>query len=99
MCSTIPNLVHTGRKNCVVRNTKKNLGKDVDLYISSTVRTMVEIWEGELELNTTQRKNLLKTNGNRQLVKTLSEWFGICLYANVKRGDPALKQVASDDLD
>lgn len=76
----------------------KNPGKDVDLYISSTVRSMVEIWEGELKLNTAQRKNLLKTNGNRKLVKTLPEWFGICLYADVKRGDPALKQVASDDL-
>jgi len=77
----------------------KNPGKDVDLYISSTVRTMVEIWEGELELNTALRKSLVKTNGNRQLVKTLTEWFGICLYADVKRGDPALKQVASDGFD
>jgi DNA-binding HxlR family transcriptional regulator len=75
----------------------KNPGKDVDLYISSTVRTMVEIWEGELNLTTAQRKNLLKTNGNRQLIKTLSEWFGICLYAGVQRGDPALMRIASDD--
>ena len=75
----------------------KNPGKDVDLYISSTVRSMVEIWEGELDLSTAQRKNLLKTNGNRKLVKTLPDWFGICLYADVKRGDPALKQVAYDD--
>jgi len=77
----------------------KNPGKDVDLYISSTVQTMVNIWEGDLELNTAQQKNLLKTNGNRQLVKTLSAWFGICLYADVKRGDPRLKRVASEDLD
>lgn len=77
----------------------QNPGKDVDLYISSTVRTMVKIWEGDLELNTAQRKNLLKTNGNIQLIKTLSEWFGICLYANVKRGDPRLKRVASENLD
>ena len=77
----------------------KNPGKDVDLYISSTVQTMVKIWEGDLDLNTAQRKNLLKTNGNRQLVKTLSEWFGICLYADVKRGDPRLKRVAFEDLD
>ena len=75
----------------------KNPGKDVDLYISSTVRSMVEIWEGELDLSTAQRKNLLKTNGNPKLVKTLPDWFGICLYADVKRGDPALKQVAYDD--
>jgi len=75
----------------------KNPGKDVDLYISSTVRSMVEIWEGDLELRTALRKQLIKTNGNRQLVKTLPDWFGICLYANIKPGDPALKQIAAED--
>ncbi len=74
----------------------KNPGKDVDLYISSTVRTMVEIWEGELGLTLALRKQLVKTNGNRLLIKTLPEWFGICLYADIKPGDPALKQVVFD---
>jgi DNA-binding HxlR family transcriptional regulator len=74
----------------------KNPGKDVDLYISSTVRTMVEIWEGELGLTLALRKQLVKTNGNRLLIKTLPEWFGICLYADIKPGDPALKQIAFD---
>jgi DNA-binding HxlR family transcriptional regulator len=74
----------------------KNPGKDVDLYISSTVRTMVEIWEGELGLTLALRKQLVKTNGDRLLIKTLPEWFGICLYADIKPGDPALKQIAFD---
>ena len=74
----------------------KNPGKDVDLYISSTVRTMVEIWEGKLGLTLALRKQLVKTNGNRLLIKTLPEWFGICLYADIKPGDPALKQVVFD---
>mgnify|MGYP001813814361 CR=1 FL=1 len=76
----------------------KNPGKDVDLYISSTVRTMVEIWEGDLGLKTALRKRLVKTNGNRQLIRTLPQWFGVCLYADVKRGDPQLTQMISDDL-
>ena len=77
----------------------KNPGKDVDLYISSTVRTMVEIWEGDLELNSALRKKLIKPNGNSQLIKTLPEWFGICLYADVQRGDPALMRIAAADPD
>jgi DNA-binding HxlR family transcriptional regulator len=77
----------------------KNPGKDVDLYISSTVRSMVEIWEGDLEIHSALRKQLIKTNGNRQLARTLPEWFGICLYADVRPGDPSLKQVASEDPD
>lgn len=76
----------------------KNPGKDVDLYISSTVRTMVEIWEGDLGLNTALRKRLVKTNGNRQLIRTLPQWFGVCLYADVKRGDPQLTQMIAGDL-
>jgi DNA-binding HxlR family transcriptional regulator len=74
----------------------RNPGRDVDLYISATVRTMVEVWEGDLKLKSALRNRLIKTNGNRQLIKTLPEWFGICLYADVKRGDPALTQIASD---
>jgi DNA-binding HxlR family transcriptional regulator len=76
----------------------KNPGKDVDLYISSSVRTLVEIWEGDLGLKTALRKNLVKTNGDHQLTRSLPEWLGICLYADVKRGDPQLTQVISDDL-
>ena len=75
----------------------KNPGKDVDLYISSTVRTMVEVWEGDLELNSALRNQLIKPNGNRQLIKTLPEWFGICLYADVQRGDPAMMRMPSTD--
>lgn len=75
----------------------KNPGKDVDLYINSTVRSMVEIWEGDLELHSALRKQLIKPNGHRQLIKTLPEWFGICLYADVKPGDPALKKIVSED--
>jgi len=77
----------------------KNPGKNVDLYLSSTVRTMIEIWEGDLELNSALRKKLIKPSGNSQLIKTLPEWFGICLYADVQRGDPALMRIAAADLD
>ena len=77
----------------------ENPGKDVDLYISSTVRTMVEIWEGTLELKLALIKRLIKTNGVQQLAKTLPDWFGICLYADVRPGDPTLMLVASDDLE
>jgi len=76
----------------------ENPGKDVDLYISSTVRTMVEIWEGDLKIKSALRNQLIRTNGNRQLIKAFPQWFGICLYADVKPGDPELKQVAWRDL-
>jgi hypothetical protein len=75
----------------------KNPGKDVDLYVTATVRTMVDVWEGDLGLGLALRRGLIKPNGNSQLARSFPEWYGICLYADVKRGDPALMGVASDD--
>jgi len=40
---------------------------------------------------------LIKTQGNTQLAKTMPDWLGICLYADVRPGDPALKENAADD--
>lgn len=67
-------------------------GKDVDLYISSSVRTVVEVWEGDLEMRTALRSGSIKAHGPRHLVRTLPEWFGVCLYKDVQRGDPILMQ-------
>ena len=75
----------------------KNPGKDVDLYISSTVRSMVEIWEGRLVLSVAIGSKRVKTNGNLQLAKSLPDWFGICLYADIKPGDPVLQRIAVGD--
>ena len=65
-------------------------GKDVDLYINSSVRTVVEVWEGDLEMRTALRSGSIKAHGSRHLVRTLPEWFGVCLYKDVRRGDPIL---------
>lgn len=76
----------------------ENPGLDVDLYISTTLRNLVEIWEGDIEIKAAQRKQLIKTQGNKQLAKTMSDWLGISLYADVRRGDPSMMKIAVDDL-
>jgi DNA-binding HxlR family transcriptional regulator len=65
-------------------------GKDVDLYINSSVRTLVEIWEGDLEMRTALRNGSVKAHGVRHLIRTMPDWFGVCLYKDVRRGDPKL---------
>lgn len=67
-------------------------GKDVDLYINSSVRTIVEVWEGDLEVRAALRNGSIKTHGSRHLARTLPDWFGVCLYKDVQRGDPILMQ-------
>lgn len=75
----------------------ENPGKDVDLYITSTLRLLVEIWEGDIEIKTAQREELLKTQGDRQLTKTIASWMGINPYSDIKRGDPALLKIAAEE--
>lgn len=75
----------------------ENPGKDVDLYINTTLRNLVEIWEGDIEIKAAQQQKLIKTQGNKQLTKTMSDWLGICLYADIRPGDPVLMNIAADD--
>jgi DNA-binding HxlR family transcriptional regulator len=71
-------------------------GKDVDLYINSSVRTMVEVWEGDLDISAALRNRKIKTQGLRHLTRTMPDWFGISLYKEVRRGDPQLMQKAAE---
>jgi len=75
----------------------KNPGKDVDLYVSTSLRNLVEIWEGDIEIKAAQQQKLIKTQGNKQLTKSMPSWLGICLYAEVRPGDPTLMQITADD--
>lgn len=45
---------------------------------------MVEIWQGDIDIKVAMKNNLLQTQGNRLLVKTLPDWLGICLYAHIE---------------
>jgi DNA-binding HxlR family transcriptional regulator len=65
-------------------------GKEVELYISSSVRTIVEVWEGDLDMRTALRNGSIEALGSRHLIRTMPDWFGVCLYKDVRRGDPEL---------
>ena len=74
----------------------ENPGKNVDLYIITTLRNIVDIWEGDMGLKTAQRKNLLTTQGNRKLARSMPDWLGINPYADIRRGDPMMMKIAVD---
>lgn len=73
----------------------ENPGKDVDLYISSTLRTLVEVWEGDIAIKSALRQQLLKTQGNRKLTRAMPDWLGINPYAEIRPGDPRMMKVAA----
>ena len=74
----------------------ENPGLDVDLYVSGSLRNLVEVWEGDVPVKTALRKGLLRTQGNRQLARSLPAWLGLNPYADVRPGDPALTRIAAD---
>jgi len=71
-------------------------GKDVDLYINSNVRTIVEIWEGDLDVRKALRNGSVKAHGLGHLIRTMPDWFGVCLYKEVRRGDQELMRQVAD---
>ena len=80
----------------VVDLCTENPGKDVDLYINSSVRTIVEVWEGDLDMRKALRNGSIKAHGLRHLIRTMPDWFGVCLYKEVQRGDPKLLRQAAE---
>ncbi|MBT4890176.1 MAG: transcriptional regulator [Rhodospirillales bacterium] len=65
-------------------------GKDVDIYINSSVRTLVEVWEGDVDIRSALRDGTINVHGVSHLINTMPDWFGVCIYKDVKRGDAKL---------
>ncbi len=70
-------------------------GRNVDLYITANIRTLVNVWQGNLDIHTALNNQSIKTHGVRHLINTMPSWFGVCLYKDIEPCDPALlKQLA-----
>lgn len=59
-------------------------GKDVDLYISTDLRTMVEVWQGDTDLKTALTEERILATGSTRLIRSMADWFGLCVYADVR---------------
>ena len=59
-------------------------GKDIDLYISSDLRTMVEVWQGDKDLKATLRDERIQVVGSNVLIRNIEDWIGLCTYADVR---------------
>ncbi len=69
----------------------ENPGKNVDVYVNTALRSLVEIWQGKIEIRPALRDGIISVQGSRVLVKTLPDWLGICKYAHI-RPDPSTIQ-------
>lgn len=63
--------------------------KDVNLYVTSDVRTLVEVWEGDRDLRKEIEAERIVLVGDRHLIKTMPGWFGSSPRASVR---PAVQE-------
>ena len=66
----------------------ENPGKEVDLYINTTGRDLAGIWRGDVSIATALRQKIIRTHGNVGLARSIQNWLGICLYADIEPASP-----------
>ena len=59
-------------------------GHDVDVYFTSDLRTMTEVWMGDLSLSRAQEEGRLKIVGPSAYLRNLRAWFPRHLYADIR---------------
>jgi DNA-binding HxlR family transcriptional regulator len=69
----------------------EDTGKDVDLYVTTKLRTMVEIWEGDADLKKAIRDDRVTAIGDKSLIRTMPDWFGLCFVSHVRPAAPAAR--------
>ncbi|MDB5925117.1 MAG: HxlR family transcriptional regulator [Betaproteobacteria bacterium] len=61
-------------------------GVEVDLSLSTSLRTMTRIWMGDLSLAQARTQGMLKVLGPARLVRCLGDWLGASTFAHVPAG-------------
>ena len=62
-----------------------NPGHDVDLRLSTTPKTMAEVWLGELPFATAIRSGALRIEGPPKLVRSFPGWLKLSVFADTPR--------------
>jgi hypothetical protein len=60
-------------------------GFAVDLYLSTDLRTLTEVWMGYTPLRRAKQDGRLTITGSRQLEADMKSWFGLNRFATEKR--------------
>ncbi len=60
-------------------------GFDVDLYLSTDLRTMTEIWMGYTTIARTKKEGRLNLTGNRQLESAVATWLTLSPFAKIEK--------------
>ncbi len=74
-------------------------GQDVDIYFNTTVRTMTELWMGQISYRNAINAEDLVVSGPRALTRNIPDWMKNSIFADMPPareiiGDPAAVQAA-----
>ena len=69
-------------KNYQVDTCDRDPGKDVDLYINTTVVSMVDIWTGRQTYRKAKADNNIEIVGPAALTRNVSSWMNNSVFAN-----------------
>lgn len=72
----------------VVQDGEKDLcnkdpGKEVDVYFTTDVKTMADIWMGELSYKKALKDELLKVIGPTVLTRSITDWMSNCMFSDL----------------
>jgi hypothetical protein len=60
-------------------------GKDVDVWFVTDLRTMVEVWMGDITYKKAIREKRLKLIGPAALTSNVTNWMSNSVYAGIPR--------------
>jgi DNA-binding HxlR family transcriptional regulator len=67
----------------------KDPGHEVDLFVQSPLKTMTQIWMGDLSVSKAKREKLIRVTGNSTLNKSMASWLGCSTLASI---EPAVQR-------
>ena len=67
----------------------KDPGKDIDVYFTTSVKTMADIWMGDNNYRKAQREGTLKIVGNTALTQNITSWISNSIFKDI----PSAKEI------
>lgn len=61
----------------------RNPGKDVDVYFTTDLRTMIEVWMGDTSYKTAMDDSRLKLVGPSALTRNVTSWLAPSIFADI----------------
>ena len=67
-------------RNGVAQECSQDLGFDVDIYITASVRTLTKVWYGELDIRQAMEEGSAKVVAPPAFLRTIRRWLGISSF-------------------